>query len=418
MMDTKFLVVNGQSRNLNKSGGSGKYGMQLYMRFANRQQSDELREYDLVLLNFAAAAAQNAGSASERGKSTSDYIKHAVHRCTPPALYDQLLKFYQNVNGCAKPASTVADAVDISNRHDWTQLTQKTLLHELTSYDIVDGIGRMSLSPCLMLAVTFLDILDFFYPDHFEEISLRYRRLTYSFYKDRADVFFAISEFTKQTMVDRLGIDSDRIIVTHLAADDLLTIQPSADTCDWVSSFGRYWLYPAKAWKHKNHEFLLKCLGKRKNELKRAGVCLLLTGGFDEADKYRLEKLISENNLLGQVKVLGFVSDEQLQALIMEAEYLVFPSLFEGFGMPILEAMSLGCPVLSSRAASLPEVGGDAAEYFDPTNEEEFIALIDSVLSENGIDREAMILKGHENAKRFSWDKTFRETVEVYKDLL
>jgi len=185
----------------------------------------------------------------------------------------------------------------------------------------------------------------------------------------------------------------------------------------WVQSFGRYWIYPAKAWKHKNHAFLLAGLGKRRIELKRAGVQLLLTGGFNDEERLQLESLIHKNGLNAVVKVLGFVTDEQLQALLRQAEYLIFPSLFEGFGMPILEAMILGCPVLSSNAGSLPEVGGDAALYFDPTNEEELIALLDNALS-GSMQRDAMIQRGFENAARFSWKTTCDMTIKTYEEFL
>ncbi|MCI5221383.1 MAG: glycosyltransferase family 1 protein, partial [Candidatus Electrothrix sp. AR4] len=128
-------------------------------------------------------------------------------------------------------------------------------------------------------------------------------------------------------------------------------------------------------------------------------------------------KLICENGVRGVVCVLGFVPDAQLQALIKGAEFLIFPSLFEGFGMPILEAMTLGCPVISSNAGSLPEVGGDAAVYFDPRSEDNFIALLDGILKQKGLDRNCMIQKGFVNCQRFSWQKTCDETVAVYNEL-
>jgi len=115
--------------------------------------------------------------------------------------------------------------------------------------------------------------------------------------------------------------------------------------------------------------------------------------------------------------VLVFLSNEKLNALLSKAEYLIFPSLFEGFGMPVLEAMSLGCPVMSSTSASLPEVGGDAAIYFDPLNEESLISLLDDMTNGN-IDRQSYIEKGFMNCKRFSWETTYRKTMMAYRELL
>ncbi len=411
-MKSKLLVINGQHLNLSKAGGAGQYARQLYKRLIDPKRAVDFVGLDVFFENFQKVLEVHA-PVSAPVKQSSDMLKHAVHRCCPPIIFDRLQQMYQHVSQDSKPASfgTAAPWMVASG-------ASTTLLHELTNYTMINEIGRLSLSPKFILAVTFLDIQDYYYPEYFIDKTLCYRRLAYTFYKDRAECFFAISEFTKQTMVDRLDINPENIKVTHLAADDLLILDPSDEIIDWVNSLGRYWIYPAKAWKHKNHDFLLKSFGKRKDELKRAGVKLLLTGSFNDDDTLRLVKLISDNDLLDIVKILGFVSDEQLQTLLKGADFLVFPSLFEGFGMPILEAMTLGCPVLSSNAGSLPEVGGDAAMYFDPTCEEEFVALIDSALTRSGVDRDSMIKKGFENSKRFSWEKTYRETLEVYKKLL
>lgn len=128
--------------------------------------------------------------------------------------------------------------------------------------------------------------------------------------------------------------------------------------------------------------------------------------------------LIKNNGLTNVVRILGFVSDVRLQALIRKAEYLIFPSLFEGFGIPLLEAMSLGCPVISSDAGALPEVGGNGAVYFDPESEDELVAIFDAILEQKGLDRQGMIEKGYSNCQRFSWQKTCNETVAVYNELL
>jgi glycosyltransferase involved in cell wall biosynthesis len=267
------------------------------------------------------------------------------------------------------------------------------------------------------LLVSFLDVQDLFYPENFADKSLTLRRLYYNFYKDRGDLFFAISEFTKKTMIEKLGIDGSKIIVTHLAADDCQKVRPSPDAFQWAQAFEKYLIYPAKVWPHKNHAFLFRVMARRRDELRKAGIQLLLTGGFKPADEQLLGELIQNNGIQDLVQVLGFQTNDQLNALLSKAEYLIFPSLFEGFGMPVLEAMSLGCPVMSSSSASLPEVGGDAAIYFDPTNEESLISLLDDMIKGN-IDRQGYIEKGFLNCKRFSWETTYRKTIMAYRELL
>lgn len=412
ILSKKNIAVNGQDHTITRSGGAGRYAQQLYKRMIF-PEAEILAEFEFRTMNFSTMS-QKLGY----GNNILSSLKNTLFQCSPPIFTNVIQKACRYAkNYVLKSVENPENigAASIINSTDWTNIC---LLHELTNYMSHSAVGRLSLSPKLALAVTFLDIQDYFYPEYFEDKVLSSRRMMYSFYKDRADIFIAISEFTKQTMVEKLGINSSKIRVTHLAADDLVLFQPSQEIKRWVESFGRYWIYPAKIWKHKNHDFLLEALGKRRSELMRAGIKFLLTGGFNEDDSHRLGTMIHENSLDDIVKILGFVSDEQLQLLLKRAEFLVFPSLFEGFGMPILEAMTLGCPVISSNAGSLPEVAGDSAMYFDPKCEDEFVALIDSIISENGIDRKSMIERGYENCKRFSWNRTFHETVKVYRELL
>jgi glycosyltransferase involved in cell wall biosynthesis len=305
-----------------------------------------------------------------------------------------------------------ANTVPLSRNHG-----NRIVLHELTNYTSCGELARICLSPNNRLLVSFLDVQDYYYPENFTDKSLTLRRLHYSFYKDRGDLFLAISEFTKQTMIEKLGIDGGKIIVTQLAADHCQKVQPSLDTVEWATTFGRFLIYPSKAWPHKNHAFLFRAMAHRRDELRKAGIQLLLTGGFYPVDEQLLGELIQQNGIQDLVQVLGFLTNEQLNALLSKAEYLIFPSLFEGFGMPVLEAMSLGCPVMSSTSASLPEVGGDAAIYFDPANEESLISLLDDMTKGN-IDRQSYIEKGFMNCKRFSWETTYRKTIMAYRELL
>lgn len=409
-MNKKILVVDGQHLNLSRCGGAGRYGRQLYQRLSHQSQSGCLDNFDIYLPNFQDVEASDLPHLPLASSGPFGAFKHVVSRTCPPLLFDRIQKLY---NIGQEPASP-----PIVQTASWSEVAIPTLLHEVTNYLMLDEIGRMSLSPHLKLAVTFLDIQDYYYPEYFNDDALRSRRLAYSFYKDRADAFFAISEFTKQTMVERIGIPQEKIIVTHLAADDLMILHPSKDILSWAKSFGKFLIYPAKAWKHKNHAFLLKTLGRRSGELKRAGVKLLLTGGLSSQELSDLRRLITDNKLNDVVGILGFVSDEQLQALLQVAEFLIFPSLFEGFGMPVLEAMTLGCPVLSSNAGSLPEICGDAALLFDPACEDELLSLIDSILMGNELNRQKLIELGYQNCKRFSWNQTYEETVKVYKELM
>lgn len=118
----------------------------------------------------------------------------------------------------------------------------------------------------------------------------------------------------------------------------------------------------------------------------------------------------------GRVKFLDFVPDTDLPSFYKNAQVFVLPSLYEGFGLPVLEAMKYGCPVATSNISSLPEAGGDAAIYFDPKDVDDITRTIEKVLSDEKL-RESMIEKGYEQVKKFSWAKAGREVLEVLKEV-
>ena len=110
-------------------------------------------------------------------------------------------------------------------------------------------------------------------------------------------------------------------------------------------------------------------------------------------------------------------NDLELAEQYKTAFALIYPSLYEGFGLPILEAMSYGCPVISSNSSSLPEVYGDAALSFDPNNEEQLFEIINKLLKQSEL-RDDLIIKGFKNLKKFSWEKCAKETLDVYERVL
>ena len=155
----------------------------------------------------------------------------------------------------------------------------------------------------------------------------------------------------------------------------------------------------------------------------RNDIRLVLVGKEDYFYKriknYAEEKNLWKENDLENSKVIfpGYVPDAKLEILFKRACAYVFPSFYEGFGLPPLEAMAKGCPVVSSNKTCLPEVLGGAAIYFNPENEEEMKAQIEKVISDEDL-RQELIKKGLEQVKRYSWWEAARETLEVYKEVL
>ena len=243
-------------------------------------------------------------------------------------------------------------------------------------------------------AVSLLDIQHVFFPEFFSRSELAYRRVVYGWSLARARKVIAISGHVKQTLVERMGIEPERIEVIHLGLDHEL-FHPNG------SERRPFLLYPANPWPHKNHQRLFDAfLLVRKS---RPDLRLVLTGTGLE----RL-RVFPEG-----VELRGRVSREELAELYRTASALVFPSLYEGFGQPPLEAMASGTPVASSRAGSLPEVCGDAALYFEPTSVDEMTEAILAVLERP----DHLVERGLRRAAEFTWEATARRHDEVYRAL-
>ena len=201
-----------------------------------------------------------------------------------------------------------------------------------------------------------------------------------------------VSGFVRDRAVELLGLDPSRIRVVHSGIDHDAFHPDDTEREPFL-------LYPARRWKHKNHARLFEAFALVRKE--RPELRLVLTGGGGGGP------------LPAGVEALGHLPYEQLPDLMRRSSALVFPSLYEGFGQPPLEAMACGCPVACSNAASLPEVVGDAARLFDPRDVRSIAAAILDVLG----TPEEWARRGLAQAQKFSWDTTARETDAVYDEL-
>lgn len=243
------------------------------------------------------------------------------------------------------------------------------------------------------VVTSILDIQHEVFPRFFSRAELAYRKLVYNRTARRSRFVITISEHAKQALVERLGLAPEKVRVIHLAVDHEV-FRPGSEERE------PFLLYPANNWPHKNHERLFEAFAQLRRE--RPELRLVLTGSGHE-----------RRQLPEGVHALGHVPLDELASLYRRASCLVFPSLYEGFGQPPLEALASGCPVAVSRAASLPEVCGDAARYFDPAEPEEIAAVVADVLDHPGALRE----KGIERARGFTWERCAREHDRVYREL-
>jgi len=244
----------------------------------------------------------------------------------------------------------------------------------------------------------------------------------------RAKKVIAISEFTKQDIIEQFKVKADKIVVTYEGAANLARGNDSLfaaklDPDETLSDYQidePYLLYVGNAYPHKNLESLIKVF-KAINQ-QQPNIKLVLVGR-DDYFYSRLKNYAKQLNLWTEhdsqtlktpVIFPGYVPDQKLEILFKRSLAYVFPSKYEGFGLPPLEAMSRGCPVVSSDKTSLPEILGTAALYFDPYDEKDMTNKILKIIKDD-ILREDLIVKGLEQVKKYDWWDCATKTKEVYE---
>jgi glycosyltransferase involved in cell wall biosynthesis len=242
--------------------------------------------------------------------------------------------------------------------------------------------------------VTLHDVQHRDLPEFFGPARRSFRRLAYDRAARAADAVIVTSEFVRGRAVEALGLDSQRIRVIPHAIDHSV-FKPAPEELEPLV------LYPARPWPHKNHARLFQAIAALRET--RPQLRLVLTGGGLE----RLEPLPDG------VENLGPVPAAQLASLYRRAACLVFPSLYEGFGLPPLEAMACGCPVAASSAGAIPEICADAAVLFDPTDVD---AMAAAMLEADG-RRDELRELGLARAARYTWDETARLHEDVYREV-
>ena len=227
----------------------------------------------------------------------------------------------------------------------------------------------------------------------------------------RAARVITISEFSRGEIVKHLPVSPEKVSVIHLAGreennDDARSgpskVAPPIST-PYVMAFGSLSA-------HKNLGRLVAAFNSIASVIPHS---LVLVGHLPEKATFRAELEQSGND---RVKFTGYLPEPEVQALIANASLFAFPSLYEGFGMPIIDAQHAGVPIACSNVAALPEVAGDGAYLFDPYSVEAIANAVKACLLDTDL-RAELVRKGHANAARFSWDKTARETLSVYSSV-
>ncbi len=245
----------------------------------------------------------------------------------------------------------------------------------------------------------------------------------------RAKKIITISNFTKKDIIEKFRAKEEKVVVTYEGAanlnkgnDSLFVAKLNNEkTLALYNIKGPFLLYVGNAYPHKNLDGLISAFAKIHNEQNNLRLVLV---GKEDYFYNQIKEFAKSNNLWQKdnhntpVVFTGYVPDVDLETLYQEATAYVFPSFYEGFGLPPLEAMANGCPVISSNCASMPEVLGEAAAYFNPYNKEEMIKVIKRVINSE-TERNSLSALGKQQVKKYSWWECAVQTNQVYhKELI
>jgi len=231
------------------------------------------------------------------------------------------------------------------------------------------------------------------------------RRLPY------ASHILTISEFMRNEIIETLGIHEDAITAVPLAPDLHFYPRDKSKTIKILEQNGwpqEYILFVGTLEPRKNISLLIKALS-----IMKIKIPLVLAGWKGWGAKEWCNDII-KLGLDKRIIVTDYVDDETIACLYSGASALIYPSIYEGFGLPVIEAMACGCPVICSHAASLPEVAGDAAVLIDPTDAEGLAHVLDTLLNDSSL-KQSLIERGLQRSRLFTWGKTANQTLNVFE---
>jgi glycosyltransferase involved in cell wall biosynthesis len=233
----------------------------------------------------------------------------------------------------------------------------------------------------------------------------------------KAKALIAISHYTKQTLIDALKISSERIHVTHLGVD-LERFRPLDVTPAFYEQYGlsrdhRHLVYVGSEDPRKNLQTLIRAMALIRDELPDVRLVKVGKAHFDD-EHQRLISLTDELGLRDRVIWLDYVGDDDLPMLYSAADLVMMPSLYEGFGFPVIEANACGTPVLAANATALPELVADKSALFDPHDSGSIAASIrDALARQHTAGKESQRWQRH--AAQFTWRRTVQQTLAVYQ---
>ncbi|MDJ0772102.1 MAG: glycosyltransferase family 1 protein [Mastigocoleus sp. MO_167.B18] len=287
----------------------------------------------------------------------------------------------------------------------WTQLQLPKIYKSLESQLLFSPLPEAPLYNRCRYVVTVHDVIPLRFPKRFSPLTPYHRYYIPEVLK-QAEHVICNSMATARDITDFLKIPANKITPIPLAYDvNCFQFHKNANT----HHNKQYFIYIGQHKTHKNVHRLIKAFAGLAH---KKDYQLWIAGSRDKRYTPHLQQLATELGVGEQVKFFDYVSAKELPDMISQAVALVFPSLWEGFGFPVLEAMACGTPVITSNISSLPEVAGDAAILIDPYNHNEITAAMESLASDRQL-RSHLSQKGLEQASKFTWEKTGKATAEI-----
>lgn len=305
------------------------------------------------------------------------------------------------------------DAISRMHRYLYEQFTFTRIVKKY-NIDVLHSLGYVT--PFVIKCASVVSILDlvYEYPGAFTYVKKQVLRALVTVSACRANHVITISKASQSQIVKSLRIPLEKTTVTLLATKKRVINNNSSwdDLRGTLQIQGNYLLAFSSLSPSKNIPVLLKAFSQLPANV-RSDLKLVLVGHIPKKG-VPLRELSEELGVFDSIIFTGYLSDSDLALVLKNARIFVFPSLYEGFGIPILEAMEVGVPVVCSRVASLPEVSGSAALHFDPDSPSQLTSALYSLLSNTKLC-EYQVKAGYENICRFSWKDTARKSLQVYE---
>ena len=321
-------------------------------------------------------------------------------------------EFPESTSSSVPPFHYPANFRSNSVRLSWEQLGLRYACFRDNLDLLYSPIAEGILFPQLPQIITIHDLLPFHYPSLLPRWVPYYEYFLPSIIKGSTAIV-CVSEFTRQEVLERYPkVHEDKLKVIHGGVDLKLFHPRSQRLINEKFGLKDYILCVGEVRPYKNIEIIFRAM-----KIWPDGPQLAISGKITGEQKNKLLKLAHSLKIENRIRWLGYVPDNLLPNLYSEASAFIFPSLYEGFGLPIIEAMACGCPTISSNRASLTEIGGNAAQFFDPLEIDDLAESIMKVC-ENTDFSQRLAKRGPEHAKNFKWEKSFKKHMKLFEKIL